>query len=197
LISSSTLGLPLDCLPGFIDPTVPQATGFVQPVLTKSRSYRSPTTVNNDQYLYGIADDKYNSGIFHFRPEKDRAEAPDELTLKLKIDDKVLKDIIRRLYYPESPYEFSVLGADILGNVYEQFLGKVIRLTAGHRAVVEEKPEVKKAGGVYYTLAYIVEYIVNNTVGKLCEGKSPRQIEKLRILDLACGSGSFLIGAYT
>jgi len=149
------------------------------------------------QYLYGIADDKYNSGIFHFRPEKDRAEAPDELTLKLKIDDKVLKDIIRRLYYPESPYEFSVLGADILGNVYEQFLGKVIRLTAGHRAVVEEKPEVKKAGGVYYTLAYIVEYIVNNTVGKLCEGKSPRQIEKLRILDLACGSGSFLIGAYT
>lgn len=50
------------------------------------------------QYLYGIADDKYNSGIFHFKPEKDRAEAPDELTLKLKIDDKVLKDIIRRLY---------------------------------------------------------------------------------------------------
>jgi type I restriction-modification system DNA methylase subunit len=149
------------------------------------------------QYLYGIADDKYNSGIFHFKLEKDRAEAPDELTLKLKIDDKVLKDIIRRLYYPESPYEFSVLGADILGNVYEQFLGKVIRLTAGHHAVVEEKPEVKKAGGVYYTPAYIVEYIVKNTVGKLCEGKSPRQIEKLRILDPACGSGSFLIGAYT
>jgi len=148
------------------------------------------------QYLYGIADDKYNSGIFHFKPETDRAEAPDELTLKLKIDAKVLKDIVRRLYYPESPYEFSVLGADILGNVYEQFLGKVIRLTAGHRAVVEEKPEVKKAGGVYYTPAYIVEYIVKNTVGKLCEGKSPRQIEKLRILDPACGSGSFLIGAY-
>ncbi len=149
------------------------------------------------QYLYGIADDKYNSGLFHFKEEKGRAEAPDELTLKLKIDDKVLKDIIRRLYYPESPYEFSVLGADILGNVYEQFLGKVIRLTAGHHAVVEEKPEVKKAGGVYYTPAYIVDYIVKNTVGKLCEGKSPKQIEKLRILDPACGSGSFLIGAYT
>ena len=61
------------------------------------------------QYLYGMADDKYNSGLFHFKQEKDRAEAPDELTLKLKIDDKVLKDIIRRLYYPDSPYEFSVL----------------------------------------------------------------------------------------
>jgi type I restriction-modification system DNA methylase subunit len=149
------------------------------------------------QYLYGIADEKYNSGLFHFREEKGRAEAPDGLTLKLKIDDKVLKDIIRRLYYPESPYEFSVLSGDILGNVYEQFLGKVIRLTAGHHAVVEEKPEVKKAGGVYYTPSYIVDYIVKNTVGKLCEGKSPKQIEKLRILDPACGSGSFLIGAYT
>jgi Eco57I restriction-modification methylase/Type I restriction enzyme R protein N terminus (HSDR_N) len=149
------------------------------------------------QYIYGLADDRYNSGLFHFKPEKGRAEAPDELTLTLTIDDKVLKDIIRRLYYPESPYEFSVLSADILGNVYEQFLGKVIRLTVGHQAKVEEKPEVKKAGGIYYTPVYIVDYIVKNTVGKLCEGKTPKQISKLRILDPACGSGSFLIGAYT
>lgn len=147
-------------------------------------------------YLYRLADEKYNSGLFHFEGEKGRAEAPDKLTLNLKLDDKALQDVIRRLYYPESPYEFSVLGADILGNVYEQFLGRVIRLTSGHRAIVEEKPEVKKAGGVYYTPTYIVEYIVTNTVGKLCAGKSPRQIEKLRILDPACGSGSFLIDAY-
>jgi hypothetical protein len=86
--------------------------------------------------------------------------------------------------------------AEILGNVYEQFLGKVIRLTASHQAKVEEKPEVKKAGGVYYTPSYIVDYIVKNTVGKLCEGKTPKQIEKIKILDPACGSGSFLIGAY-
>ena len=147
-------------------------------------------------HLYNQADDRYNSGLFHFRPEKERAEAPDELTLKLKIDDKVLKDIIHGLYYPESPYEFSVMPAEILGQVYEQFLGKVIRLTSGHQAKVEEKPEVKKAGGVYYTPAYIVDYIVRNTVGKLCEGKTPKQISKLKILDPACGSGSFLIGAY-
>ncbi len=148
------------------------------------------------QYVYGLADDKYNSGLFHFKEEKGRSEEPDKLSLALKIDDKILKDIIRRLYYPESPYEFSVLSADILGNVYEQFLGKVIRLTSGHRAVVEEKPEVKKAGGVYYTPTYIVDYIVNSTVGKLCEDKNPKQLEKLKILDPACGSGSFLIGAY-
>jgi len=43
------------------------------------------------------------------------------------------------------------------GQVYEQFLGKVIKLTDGHRAKVEEKPEVRKAGGVYYTPTYIVD----------------------------------------
>jgi len=146
--------------------------------------------------IYYNADDKYNSGLFHFKQEKDRFEPPDDLTLSLSIDDKILKDIFKSLYYPESPYEFSVLPADILGQVYEQFLGKVIHLTPGHRAKVEEKPEVRKAGGVYYTPTYIVDYIVKNTVGKLLEGKTPKTAEKLRILDPACGSGSFLIGAY-
>ncbi|RIK62042.1 restriction endonuclease subunit M, partial [candidate division KSB1 bacterium] len=154
--------------------------------------------------LFHRADERYNSGIFHFQKEKDRREEPDELTLRLQIDDKPLKDIIRSLYYPDSPYEFSVLPADILGQVYEQFLGKVIRLTSGHQAKVEDKPEVKKAGGVYYTPTYIVDYIVKNTVGKLLEGKIPKQVAgvgahgraPLRILDPACGSGSFLIGAY-
>ncbi len=116
--------------------------------------------------LFRLADDKYNSGLFHFEKEPDRDE-PDGLTPELQIDDKVLKGIIKQLYYPESPYEFSVLPADILGQVYEQFLGKVIRLTEGHQAKVEDKPEVKKAGGVYYTPSYIVEYIVEQTVGKL------------------------------
>ena len=73
---------------------------------------------------------------------------------------------------------------------------QVIRLTAGHQAKVEEKPEVRKAGGVYYTPTYIVDYIVKNTVGKLLEGKTPKQAEDLRILDPACGSGSFSLGAY-
>jgi len=146
--------------------------------------------------LFVKADERYNSGLFHFRHEKERPEAPDELSLGLAIDDKVLKEIIKRLYYPDSPYEFSVLPANILGQVYEQFLGKVIRLTPKHRAVVEDKPEVKKAGGVYYTPTYIVDYIVGNTVGELLEGKNPKQASKLRILDPACGSGSFLIGAY-
>jgi type I restriction-modification system DNA methylase subunit len=152
--------------------------------------------------LFQQADEKYNSGLFHFRKEKDIASAPDEISLRLKIDDKILKEIITALYYP-SPYEFSVISADILGNVYEQFLGKVIRLTASGQAKVEEKPEVKKAGGVYYTPQYIVKYIVENTVGELLKGKTPMMVAgkvkghtPLRILDPACGSGSFLIYAY-
>jgi hypothetical protein len=64
--------------------------------------------------MFHRADEKYNSGMFHFRKGKDRLEEPDELTQGLDIDDKPLKEIIRKLYYPDSPYEFSVLPADIL-----------------------------------------------------------------------------------
>ncbi|HEX4590154.1 MAG TPA: hypothetical protein VH120_09525, partial [Gemmataceae bacterium] len=108
-------------------------------------------------------------------------DQPDTLTPGLTIDDKPLKEIIGSLYYPESPYEFSVLPTEILGQVYEQFRGKVIRLTAGHQAKVEDKPEVKKAGGVYYTPKYIVDYIVKHTVGRLLggfrEGETPAEPE--------------------
>ncbi len=146
--------------------------------------------------LFRKADAKYNSGLFHFKKEKNRKYF-DVLTPQLTIDDNVLKDIFTNLYYPDSPYEFSVLPADILGQVYEKFLGKVIRLTPTHQAKIEEKPEVRKAGGVYYTPTYIVDYIVKQTIGKLVAGKSPKGVvSKLKILDPACGSGSFLIGAY-
>ena len=183
--------------------------GQIQALLNGTNTYHRLR-----QFFYQ-ADGKYNSGLFDFRA--------DRLTPELTLDDNPLKEIFKNLYYPESPYEFSVLSADILGHVYEQFLGKVIRLTEGHRAKVEEKPEVRKAGGVYYTPTYIVDYIVKNTVGKLVEeprvsrgghpeksgeeivgatrggrpiGLTPQQISKIRILDPACGSGSFLLGAY-
>lgn len=146
--------------------------------------------------LFARADVRYNSGLFHFTDEVDQASEPDRLTPRLKIDDKVLKNISRGLYYPESPYEFSVISADILGKVYEQFLGKVIKLSPAHHARIEEKIEVRKAGGVYYTPPYIVDYIVDRTVGRLVASRTPRQAAPVRILDPACGSGSFLIAAY-
>lgn len=159
-----------------------------------------------DRFMNGLcrkADQKYNSGLFHFQKEPGVSDAPDTLTPRLAVDDNALKPILQSLYFEHGcPYHFGVLPVEILGTVYERFLGKVIRLTAGHQAKVEEKPEVRKAGGVYYTPAYIVDYIVKNTVGKQADGKSPAQLtggkngQPLRVLDMACGSGSFLLGAY-
>ena len=151
-------------------------------------------TLKGDDYYQNLlrqfhtADQKYNSGLFDFKKDK--------ISDSIAIDNKVIKTIINDLYYPLSPYEFSVLSVEILGSAYEQFLGKTITLTKTGKALIEEKPEVRKAGGVYYTPEYIVEYIVNNTVGKLTQGKTPKDISKLKIVDPACGSGSFLIGAY-
>ena len=113
----------------------------------------------------------------------------------IDVDSNLLADIIENLYFPKCRYRFDVIGVELLGSIYERYLGSTIRVTP-QRIKVEEKPEVRKAGGVYYTPKYIVEYIVKNTVGKLIEGKTPKQIEKIKILDPACGSGSFLLGAY-
>jgi type I restriction-modification system DNA methylase subunit len=140
--------------------------------------------------LFTKANVKYNSGLFAYA----------EWIEKVIIEDKVLSNIIVNLYYPECPYEFSVLPIEILGSIYERFLGNTIRFRTvkgdTHTAVVEEKPEVKKAGGVYYTPQYIVDYIVKNTVGEKVKNKKPEEIASIKICDPACGSGSFLVGAY-
>jgi hypothetical protein len=149
------------------------------------------------------ADKKYNSGLFHFQRESGVREEPDKITPALSIPDAVFAPILRSLYYEHgSPYDFGRIPVAILGTVYERFLGKVIRLTAGHQAKIEEKVEVRKAGGVYYTPAYIVDYIVKQTLEPMVAGGSPSHLagEKrqspFRVLDMACGSGSFLLGAY-
>ena len=164
--------------------------GRLKKLLEKPDIYKNFTKICRE------ADAKYNSGLFHFDPYDKEDFTTDTYTLNLTIDDKVFKEIFKNLYYPDSPYEFSVISTEILGKVYEQFLGRVIRLTEGHQAKVEEKPEVKKAGGVYYTPQYIVDYIIENTLGEKIKGKTPNQISKIKIIDPACGSGSFLIRAY-
>ena len=153
----------------------------------------SRTANENDYYknifcLFNIADQKYNSGLFDFQK--------DIISAGIQIDNKVIKNIISELYPPVCPYEFSVLAVEILGSAYEQFLGKKITQSKSGRALIEEKPEVRKAGGVYYTPQYIVDYIVKNTVGALVADKNPTEVSAIKIVDPACGSGSFLLGAY-
>ena len=152
--------------------------------LSKDKIYREIYS------LFYKADLKYNSGLFDF--QKDR------ITASLIIDNKVLKEIIKNLYYPESPYDFSLMSIEILGNVYEKFLGKAIRLTPAHQVKIEDKPSVKKQGGIYYTPDIIVDYIVEQVVGETIKNKTPNEIiEKIKIIDIACGSGTFLVRAYT
>ena len=163
-----------------------------------SHETESGTVYQKLQAVFDKANAKYNSGLFK----------PHDWLRSLIIDDAVLSSIITGLYYPECPYEFSILPVEILGNIYEQFLGKIIkfrniggrvssdRTNTRHTALIEEKPEVKKAGGVYYTPQYIVRYIVENTLGVKIKGQSPDAIAQLKAVDPACGSGSFLVEAY-
>jgi type I restriction-modification system DNA methylase subunit len=113
------------------------------------------------------------------------------------IDDAVLYNILKDLREPENrpfPYDFSIIEADILGRVYENFIG---HLTSGKKRFKEKESKGKrKEQGIYYTPTYIVDYIVKNTLGELIKNKSLDELRKIKVLDPACGSGSFLIKAF-
>lgn len=129
----------------------------------------------------------YNGIVFKRLAPLDDAE--------FQVDNAVFSDICEQLASENSPYNFDAIPIHILGSIYERFLGSVIRAT-DKRVFVEEKPEVRKAGGVYYTPEYIVRYVVDKTVGTMVVNKSPTEIAKLRFVDIACGSGSFLLGVF-
>jgi adenine-specific DNA-methyltransferase len=113
----------------------------------------------------------------------------------LGADEGIFRDICLELDHTNTPYDFNYIPIHILGNIYERFLGKIIDVDGGICKIVE-KPEVRKAGGVFYTPKYVVDYIVKDTIGKNIEGKKPKDITKLSFADIACGSGSFLIGVF-
>lgn len=128
-------------------------------------------------------DAKYNGYLYkpHFSEE-------------LSIDAAVLADFTRTLYPPDGPWDFAAIGDDILGTVYERFLGNTIVVRKG-QATVEEKMEVRHAGGVYYTPRFVVDSIIRRVIGPKVAGKTPAEVLNLKILDPACGSGSFLVAA--
>ena len=132
-------------------------------------------------------DTKYNGIVFkpHFIDQNSFLGA----------DETAFRDIASDLDHTNTPYDFNYIPVHILGSIYERFLGNIIAIDNG-KAAIEQKPEVRKAGGVFYTPKYIVDYIVENTVGKIIAGKNPDYIAKLKFADIACGSGSFLIGVY-
>jgi predicted type IV restriction endonuclease len=111
------------------------------------------------------------------------------------IDENAFAETRDWLAHANSAYDFNTIPIHILGSIYERFLGKTIE-TTGTSITIVDKPEVRKAGGVYYTPEYIVRYIVENTIGKLIENKTPEEIAEMRFADIACGSGSFLLGVF-
>ena len=140
---------------------------------------------------------------------------------EIHIDDEVLEEILSGLYRVPgglANYDFAAIDADILGRVYEQYLGHTAQIAARrHRElqlrlergitpehavedVIElvKLPQRRRARGIYYTPRWVVDYVVQQTVRKFIDEHNNSQdaIHEVKILDMACGSGSFLIGAY-
>ena len=137
--------------------------------------------------IYKDFDDKYNSKLFAHH-----------LCDDLYIDNEALQEVIEGLNQSKDNsyrYDFSIIESDVLGNIYEQYLGNILKSTL-KRAKLEESKTHRKEQGIYYTPSYIVDYIVKNTVGEYIKTHTPEEIKKVKILDPACGSGSFLIRAY-
>ncbi|MFC1723614.1 Eco57I restriction-modification methylase domain-containing protein [Nanoarchaeota archaeon] len=131
-----------------------------------------------------------------FRKEYDSDLFDTSLANKFIIDDVELLRVLQDLRQPSGKptYDFKSIEADILGRTYENFIGHI---QSGKKIKEElEDRGKRKTEGVYYTPKYIVDYIVNNTVRKIASGKSFDNILKIKIVDPACGSGSFLIRAF-
>src|SRR3989338_1116864 len=131
-------------------------------------------------------DDVYNSKLF-----------TPHLCDELVIDDDILEKIIYGLFKTADNtvhYDFSAIDADVLGNIYEQYLGHILKKTA-KRASLTEGKAYRKEQGIYYTPTYVVDYIVKNTIGELAKDKK-FDLKNIKVLDPACGSGSFLIKAF-
>jgi type I restriction-modification system DNA methylase subunit len=156
--------------------------------LEKYESLKNVQSYQGLKKLFLNADQRYNSGLFNF--------IEDELSLNVKIGNDVLIQVFRELYFPESPYAFAVVEADVISEIYEIYLGKEVQLMPGERIKVVERPEVVESSGIVSSPRYIVDAIVQRTLEPLCRGKTPTELAHLRVADIACGSGIFLLAAY-
>ena len=113
--------------------------------------------------------------------------------------DDVLAKVIKGLYYGteqhQARYMFNQIPGDLLGSIYEQYLGTILQGTE-KRVKLDSGSGKRKKMGIYYTPSYIVDYIVKNTVGEYIKDKTIDEILDVNIVDPACGSGSFLIRAF-
>jgi len=138
--------------------------------------------------LFINSDKKYNSGLFDF--------IEDIFSLNINLNSGILIEIFNELYYPESPYDFSVVDPTILSQIYERYLGSKIAIINLTQISIVEEPEVALSSGVVPTPRLVVENIVKETLASVFVGKNFKQIQQLKIADICCGSGTFLISVY-
>jgi predicted type IV restriction endonuclease len=144
--------------------------------------------------IFAFYDKNYDSKLFTYDPTNPKSV---HLCDTLDIDDDVIRIILNGLYRTKDDfvsYDFSAIDADVLGTVYEQYLSHILKKTE-KRASLTENHVHKKEQGIYYTPTYIVDYIVRNTLGELLKEKKT-DLENIKVLDPACGSGSFLIKTF-
>jgi SAM-dependent methyltransferase len=98
-------------------------------------------------------------------------------------EDETLRTAILEL----DKIDYSMINRDIIGDIYEHFLGEIVRK--------EEDVNIRKILGQYYTPSYVVDYIVKNTLEPFLKNNEG-DLRAIKILDPACGSGSFLIRCY-
>lgn len=133
--------------------------------------------------LIRLADRRYNSGIF----------SGGEIIFDLSCS--VIKDMIESLYYPQSPYLFNIIEPNLLGKIYEMFLTEQLVLLDNGKIGLGKKKECKNRS-IVTTPIEIVKYMVEKTLSRVCQGKTPSEIVNIKIADIACGSGIFLEEAF-
>ncbi|MDR2223136.1 MAG: N-6 DNA methylase [Flavobacteriaceae bacterium] len=138
--------------------------------------------------LFLYSDKKYNSGLFSF--------IEDNFDFKIELNSDLLLNIFSELYYPQSPYDFSVVDSEILSHIYERYLGSKVFIDKNNQVSIIEEPEVIASNGVVPTPKIVVKTILNETLLPLFEEKSLEEIFDIKIADICCGSGTFLISAY-
>jgi type I restriction-modification system DNA methylase subunit len=138
--------------------------------------------------LFISSDKKYNSGLFDF--------IEDNFSLNINLKSEILIEIFNELYYPQSPYDFSVIDPTILSQIYERYLGSKIAIVNDRQISIVEEPEVAASSGVVPTPKLIVQNIVKETLESLFENKTLEQMQQLKLADICCGSGTFLISIY-
>lgn len=132
--------------------------------------------------VFKEADRRYNSKLFHGNnPIFD-------------LSSEIIFEMIESLYYPRTPYLFTIIEPSLLGKIYEAFLAESLVLKNGKICLAQKKEYIYKS--VVSTPIEIVKYMVKAVLNPVCCGKTPNDIRKLKIADIACGSGIFLEEAY-